>query len=81
MTWRKDEAFRIGGVTWVRDGVLVLAGIFFIVASMELCLGFVLETAGNRRMFLLLMSSTHTAPSFPASHPTPPVGGWEYTRC
>lgn len=61
----KMQHFRISGVIWVRDGVLVLVGIeaiFFIVASKELCFGFMLETVDNRRMLLLLLTSAHIAP-------------------
>ena len=41
--------------------VLVLAGIeliFFIVAGMRLCFGFVLKSVDNTGMFSLLLSST-----------------------
>ena len=60
--------------------MLVLAGIeliFFIVASMGLCFGFVLKTVliliiqGD--VFVTTEQCLHSIKPFPASHPTPPV--------
>jgi len=64
--------------------LLDLAGIeliFFTVASMGLCFGFVPKSVDNTGMFLLLLSSSYTA-----SRPLlllPPLHqrvGWGYTR-
>ena len=64
--------------------MLVLAGIeliFFIVASMGLCFGFVLETVLIIEMFSLLLSRAYTE-SRPFLLLTPPRqrGGWGCTR-
>ena len=56
--------------------MLVLAGIkliFFIVASMGLFFGFVLETVDNTEMFLLLLGSAYRVKASSASHTTPPA--------
>ena len=57
---------------------LVLAGIefiFFIVASMGLCFGFVLETVliTQRDVLVTAEHCSHRAKVFSASHPTPPA--------
>ena len=56
-------------------GVLVLAGIiFFIVAGMGLCFGFVLETALLiQGCFVIAEQCLHRVKAFSASHPTPPA--------
>lgn len=52
---------------------------FFKVAGTGLCVGFILESAGNTGMALLLLSSAHTEPRpillLPSPHPTPPARG------
>ena len=55
---------------------LVLAGIaliFFIVASMGLCFGFVLETVLIIQVFVTAEQRLHRVKAFAASHPTPPA--------